>query len=61
MVRRYVYKREEDLGDVRLDERMTHRTEGVAAGRREAGSVKHKNTRRHYKKHHRKSKRSKRR
>lgn len=41
-VRRYKYGRNEDLGDVRVDERMTHRTEGVGAGRKEAGQIDHK-------------------
>lgn len=41
-VRRYTFKGNEDLGDVRLEERMSHRTEGVGAGRKEAGQIDHK-------------------
>jgi hypothetical protein len=43
-VRRYKEAHNEDMGDVRLDEQMSKRTEYVGKGREQAKSIKHRNT-----------------
>jgi hypothetical protein len=41
-VRKYAFKRDEDLGDAELDSKMMHRTEGIRMGRRQVAGKKHR-------------------